>query len=154
MEGRHVSRLVAVGFFEHANLDIGIANYRHLAAYFGGAIKQSYCTEFPIDETSGHSSATAARHYAICSNDHRFMDGQQMYTYKLATEAWHRLLQLNESFVDPPPLGTSTVEIPTIIDRPNTRCPLQSDCVSLLASLMYSVAQTPTQPAIPPPPRD
>jgi hypothetical protein len=52
MEGAHVSRLVAVGFLEHANLDIGIANYRHLAAYFGGAIKQSYCTEFPIDETS------------------------------------------------------------------------------------------------------
>jgi hypothetical protein len=82
------------------------------------------------------------------------MDGQQMYTYRLAAEAWHRLLQLNGSLVDPPPSGTSTVEISTIIDRPNTHCPLQSDCASLLASLMYSVAQTPTQPTIPPPPRD
>jgi hypothetical protein len=82
------------------------------------------------------------------------MDGQQMYTYRLAAEAWHRLLQLNGSPVDPPPSGISTVEIPTIIDRPNTHCPLQSDCASLLASLMYSVAQTPTQPTIPPPPRD
>ncbi len=82
------------------------------------------------------------------------MDSQQMYTYKLATKAWHRLLQLNGSPVDPPPSGTSTVEIPTIIDRPNTHYPLQSDCVSLLASLMYSVTQTPTQPAISPPPRD
>jgi hypothetical protein len=154
MEGGHVSRLVATGFLEHANLDLGIADYRHLAAYFGGAIKKNYCTKFPIDETSGHSSATAARPYAICSNDHRFMDGQQMYTYKLVAEAWHRLLQLNGSPVDPPPSGTSTVEIPTIIDRPNTHCPLQSDCASLLASLMYSVAQTPTQPTIPPPPRD
>jgi hypothetical protein len=92
MEGGHVSRLVAAGFLEHANLDLGIADYRHLAAYFGGAIKQSYCTEFPINETSGHSSATAARHYANCLNDHRFMDSQQMYSYKLAAEAWHRLL--------------------------------------------------------------
>jgi hypothetical protein len=41
-------------------MDLGIADYRHLIAYFGGAIKQSYCTEFPIDETSGHSSTTAA----------------------------------------------------------------------------------------------
>ncbi len=154
MEGGHVSRLVAAGFLEHANLDLGIADYRHLAAYFSGAIKQSYCTEFPIDETSGHSSATAARHYANCSNDHRFMDSQQMYSYKLAAEAWHRLLQLDGSPLDPPPSGTSTVEIPMIIDRPNTQCPLQSDCASLLASLMYSVPQIPAQPAIPPPPRD
>jgi hypothetical protein len=63
MEGGHVSRLVADGFLEHANLDLGITNYCHLAAYFDNAIKQSYCTEFPIDETSGHSSATATRHY-------------------------------------------------------------------------------------------
>jgi hypothetical protein len=154
MEGGHVLRLVVAGFLEHANLDLGIVDYRHLAAYFGGAIKQSYCTEFPIDETSGHSSATVARHYANCSNDHRFMDSQQMYTYKLVAEAWHRLLQLNGSPLDPPPSGTSTVEIPTIIDRPNTHCPLQSDCASLFASRMYSVAQTPAQPAIPPPPRN
>jgi len=118
MEGGHVSRLVAAGFLEHANLDLGIADYRHFVAYFGGAIKQSYCTEFPIDETSGHSSATVARHYAICSNDHSFIDSQQMYTYKLAAKAWHCLLQLNGSIVNPPPLGTAIVEIPTIIDRP------------------------------------
>ncbi len=68
------------------------------------------------------------------------MDSQQMYTYKLVVETWHRLLQLNGSLVDPPPSGISTVEIPTIIDRPNTHCPLQSDCASLFASLMYSVA--------------
>ncbi|CAK9856543.1 unnamed protein product [Sphagnum jensenii] len=156
MEGAHVSRLVAAAFLEHANLDIGIADYRHLAAYFGGAIKQSYCTEFPIDETSGHSSATAARHYASCSNDHRFMDSQQMYTYKLAAEAWHRLLQLDGNPLDPPPSGASTVEIPTIIDKPNTHCPLPSDYASLLASLVSSVvvARTPAQPTVPPPPRD
>jgi hypothetical protein len=92
MEGGHVSRLVAVGFLEHANLDLGITDYCHLVAYFGDAIKQSYCTEFPIDETSRHSSTTTTRHYAICSNNHRFMDSQQMYTYKLAAETWHRLL--------------------------------------------------------------
>jgi hypothetical protein len=40
MEGGHVSRLVAAGFLEHANLDLGIADYRHLAAYFGGTIKK------------------------------------------------------------------------------------------------------------------
>ncbi len=154
MDGEDVSRLVAGAFLEHANIDIGIADYRHLAAYFGGAIKQSYCTKFPIDETSGHSSATAARHYANCSNDHRFMDSQQMYTYKLAPEAWHRLLQLNGSPVDPPPLRTSTIEIPTIIDQPNSHCPLQSDCASLIASLMYSATQVTTQLAIPPPPQD
>jgi len=154
MDGEDVSRLVAGAFLEHANIDIGIADYRHFAAYFGGAIKQSYCTEFPIDETSRHSSATAARHYANCSNDHRFMDSQQMYTYILATEAWHRLLQLNGSPVDPPPLHTSTIEILTIIDQPNSHCPLQSNCASLLASLMYSATQVTTQPAIPPPPQD
>jgi superfamily II DNA or RNA helicase len=154
MDGEDVSCLVAGAFLEHANLDIGIADYRHLVAYFGGAIKQSYCTKFPIDETSGHSSATAARHYANCSNDHRFMDSQQMYTYKLAAEAWHRLLQLNGSPVDPPPSRTSTVEIPTIIDQPNSHCPLQFDCASLLASLMYSTTQVTTPPAISPPPQD
>ncbi len=61
MDGEDVSRLVATAFLEHANLDMGIADYRHLAAYFNGAIKQSYCTKFPIDETSGHSSTTTAR---------------------------------------------------------------------------------------------
>jgi hypothetical protein len=55
MDGEDVSRLVATTFLEHANLDLGIADYRHLVAYFGGAIKQSYCTEFPIDETSGQN---------------------------------------------------------------------------------------------------
>jgi hypothetical protein len=64
---RDVSRLVATTFLEHVNFDLGIADYHHLAAYFDGAIKQSYCTEFPIDETSGHSSTTAARQYANCS---------------------------------------------------------------------------------------
>jgi hypothetical protein len=154
MDGEDVSRFVADAFLEHVNIDIGIADYRHLAAYFGGAIKQSYCTKFPIDETSGHSSATAARHYANGSNDHRFMDSQQMYTYKLVAETWHHLLQLNGSPVNPPPSRTSTVEIPTIIDKPNSHCPLQSDCASLLASLMYSATQVTTQPAIPPPPQD
>jgi hypothetical protein len=61
MDGEDVSRLVAMAFLERANLDLGIADYRHLAAYFRGAIKQSYRTEFPIDQTSGHSSTTAAR---------------------------------------------------------------------------------------------
>jgi hypothetical protein len=75
MDGGDVSGLVATAFREHANLDLGMADYRHLAAYFGGSIKQSYCTEFPIDERSGHSSAIAAKHCANCSNDHRSMDG-------------------------------------------------------------------------------
>jgi hypothetical protein len=79
MDDRDISRLVAVEFFEYANLNLGIVDYRPLAAYFGGAIEQSYCTEFPIDETSGHSSTTTARHYANCSNDHRFMGDQEMY---------------------------------------------------------------------------
>jgi hypothetical protein len=77
-----------------------------------------------------------------------------MYTYKLVAEAWHRLLQLNGSPVDPPPSRTSTVEIPTIIDQPNNHCPLQFDYASLLASLMCSATQVTTQPAISPPPQD
>jgi len=60
IDGEDVSRLMTTAFLEHVNMDLGIADYRHLTAYFGGAIKQSYCTEFPIDETSGHSSTTAA----------------------------------------------------------------------------------------------
>jgi hypothetical protein len=77
-----------------------------------------------------------------------------MYTYKLAAEAWHRLLQLNGSPVDPPPSRTSTVEIPTITDQPNSHFPLQFDYASLLASLMYSATQVTTQPAILPPLQD
>jgi hypothetical protein len=38
MDGEDVSRLVATAFLERANLDMGIADYRHLAAYFGSAI--------------------------------------------------------------------------------------------------------------------
>jgi hypothetical protein len=154
MDGGDVSRLVATAFFEHANLDLRIAAYRHLPAYFGGTIKQSYCTEFPIDETSRHSFAMAARHYANCSNDHRFMDSQQMYTYKLATEAWHRLLQLDGNLVDPPSSGPPTTEIPTVVHQPDSRCPLPHECASLLALLMYSVTQTATQSAVLPPPRN
>jgi hypothetical protein len=119
MDGENVSSLVATAFLERANLNLGIADYHHLAAYFGGAIKQSYCTEFPIDETSGHSSTTAARQYANCSNDHRFMDSQQMYTYRLAAEAWHRLLQLDRSPVRNPPTGGSTDEVPVGVDQPD-----------------------------------
>ncbi|CAM6005359.1 unnamed protein product [Sphagnum balticum] len=156
MDGGDVSSLVATAFREHANLDVGMADYRHLAAYFGGSIKQNYCTEFPIDETSRHSSATAARHYANCSNDHRFMDGQQMYTYKLAAEAWHRLLRLDESPVDPPPSAPPTTPetTPTLVPQPDSLPALSPECASLLASLMYSVAQTAPQLAVPPPPRD
>jgi hypothetical protein len=122
MDGGDVSRLVASAVLEHANLDIGIANYRHLAAYFGGAIKQSYCMEFPIDETSRNSLATAERHYANCYNDHRFMDSQQMYTYKLAAEVWHRLLRFDRSLIYPPPSSALIVEIPTGIDQPHNHC--------------------------------
>jgi len=60
MDGEDVSRLVTTAFLERANLDLGIADYRHLAAYFGSAIKQSYCMKFPIDEMSRPSSTTAA----------------------------------------------------------------------------------------------
>jgi hypothetical protein len=59
MDGGNVSHLGATTFLEYANFDLRIANYRHLVAYFGGAIKQNYCSEFPIDETLGHSSTTA-----------------------------------------------------------------------------------------------
>ncbi len=128
MDGEDVSRLVATEFLEHANIDLGIVDYRHLAAYFGGDIKQSYCTEFFIYKTSGHSSTTAAREYANCSNDHRFMDSQQMYTYRLAAETWHRLLQLDRSPIRNPCLGSSTVEVlsvatltwPSMGVKPNT----------------------------------
>jgi hypothetical protein len=74
MDGGDVSRLVDIAFLEYTNLDLRIADYHHLATYFGSTIKQSYCTEFPMDETLGHSSATITQHYANCSNDHRFMD--------------------------------------------------------------------------------
>jgi hypothetical protein len=60
MDGRDVSSLVVIAFLEYGNLDFGIADYRHLVAYFGDVIKQNYCTEFPIDETSRHSSTMAA----------------------------------------------------------------------------------------------
>jgi hypothetical protein len=126
MDGEDVSCLVAIAFLKYVNLDLGITDYRHLVAYFGGAIKQSYCTKFPINKTSWHFSATTAQHYANCFNDHRFMDSQQMYTYKLAAETWHHLLQLNGSHVDPPLSSTLTMEIPTGMDRPNSHCPFQS----------------------------
>jgi len=77
-----------------------------------------------------------------------------MYTYKLAAETWHHLLQLNGSPVNPPPSNTSTIHIPTIIDQPNSHCPLQSKCASFLASLLYSITQTTSQLAILPPPQD
>jgi hypothetical protein len=47
-----------------------------------------------------------------------------MYTYKLATKAWHRLLQLNGTPVNAPPSSTSTIEILIVIDQPNSHCPL------------------------------
>ncbi len=77
-----------------------------------------------------------------------------MYTYKLGVEAWHRLLQLDRSPVRNPPSGGSTVEIPTSVDLPDSHCPLQSQCASLLASLVCSVTQTIPQPAVPPPLED
>ncbi|CAN5950579.1 unnamed protein product [Sphagnum jensenii] len=154
MDGEDVSRLVAMAFFEHTNLDLGMADYRHLAAYFGGAIKQSYCTKFPIDETSGHFSTTAARQYANCSNDHRFLDSQQMYTYRLVAEAWHRLLQLDQSPVRSRPTSSLTVQISASVDQTDGHCPSQSQCASLLASFLCSVPQTIPQPALPPPPGD
>jgi hypothetical protein len=76
MDGGDITRLVATAFLKSTNLDIRIADYHHPTAYFGNTIEQSYCMKFPIDETSWHSSATTARHYANCSNDHRFMDSQ------------------------------------------------------------------------------
>jgi hypothetical protein len=39
MDGEDVSCLVTMAFLEHTNLDLGIANYCHVAAYFGGAMK-------------------------------------------------------------------------------------------------------------------
>lgn len=112
---------MATAFLVYANFDLGIIDYHHLVAYFGSTIKQIYCIEFPIDKTLRHSSTTVARHYVNCSTDHRFVDSQQMYTYKLATKAWHRLLQLNGSPVNPPPSGTLTIQIPIIIDQLNIK---------------------------------
>jgi hypothetical protein len=91
----------------------------HPIVYFGNDVKLNYYTKFPIDNTLGHSSTTTTWHYANCSNDHKFMDTQQLYTYQLAIEAWRCLLQLNESFVNPPPSCTSTIKIPIVIDQPN-----------------------------------
>jgi hypothetical protein len=82
------------------------------------------------------------------------MDIQQMYTYKLATMAWHYLWQFNGSPVKPPPLGISTIEIPTFIDQPNNHCPFQFKCACLFTLLMYPITQTTTQLAILPPPQD
>jgi hypothetical protein len=124
LDGQDVFHLLAIASFEYANLDLGITNYRHIVVYFGDAIKWSYCMEFPIDKTLGHSSSIIAWHYANCLNDNRFMDTQQMYTYKLAIEAWHWLLQLNGSLVNPPRSSTSTIDIPIVIDQPNNHCPL------------------------------
>jgi hypothetical protein len=73
MDGQDVSHLVATAILEYADLNLRIVDYRHLATYFGDAIKQCYYMEFPIDKTSRHSSATSTRHYANCSNDHRFI---------------------------------------------------------------------------------
>ncbi len=96
-----------------------------------------------------------SRQYANCSNDHRFLDSQQMYTYRLAAEAWHRLLQLERSSVRNLPTDISSVQISMGVDRPNSHCPSQSQCMSLLASLVCSVTQTIPQPALPPlPPKD
>jgi hypothetical protein len=39
MDDEDVSRLVTTAFLERANLDLGIADYRHLAPYFSSAIK-------------------------------------------------------------------------------------------------------------------
>jgi hypothetical protein len=39
MDGEDVSRLVAIAFLKYANIDIRIVDYRHLAAYFGDALK-------------------------------------------------------------------------------------------------------------------
>jgi len=124
MDGQDVSCLVAITFLEYANIDLGIVDYHHIAAYFGSTIKQNYCTKFPIDETSRHSLTKDAQYYANHSNDHRIMDNQQMYTYKLAVEAWHCLLQLNGSSINPPPSCTSTIQIPIVINHPNSHCPL------------------------------
>jgi hypothetical protein len=154
MDGEDVSHLVATAFLKHANLDLGIVDYHHMVAYFGGAIKQSYCTKFPIDETSGHSSTTATRQYANCSNDHRFMNSQQMYTYRLAAEAWHPLLQLDRSSVRNLPTSGSTDEVLMGVDRPDGHCSSQPQCAFLLASLVCSVTQTILQPTLPPPPKD
>jgi hypothetical protein len=62
-----------------------------------------------------------------------------MYTYKLAAEAWHRLLQLDGGLIDPPPSGASTIQVPTIIHQPNSHFPLHYECAFLLTSLMYLV---------------
>jgi superfamily II DNA helicase RecQ len=82
------------------------------------------------------------------------MDNQQMYTYKLAAEAWHSLLQLDGSPVDPPPSAPPTAETLTLVRPPDSLCPVPPECAFLLASLMYSVAQTAPQSVVPPPPRD
>jgi hypothetical protein len=125
MDGRDVSRLVATTFLKHTNLDLRIIDYRHLVTYFGGTIKQSYYTKFPIDETSGHSSAMAARHYANCSNDHRFMNSQQMYTYKLSQPHFEASVRMRLAF---PKVGTWSP--PSSIAENKTPC-LEVFCILL-----------------------
>jgi hypothetical protein len=63
------------------------------------------------------------------------MDSQQMYTYRLAAEAWHRLLQPDQSPIRNPLTGSSTIEIPagdpmTIIHRnPSAHLSSHLSCV-------------------------
>jgi len=77
-----------------------------------------------------------------------------MYTYRLAAEAWHRLLQLDRSPVRNPSTGGSADEVPMRVDRPDDHCSSQPQCASLLASLVCSITQTVPQPTLPPPPED
>jgi hypothetical protein len=65
-----------------------------------------------------------------------------MYTYRLAAEVWHHLLQIVRSPVRNPPSGSSTVKVPGVVDRLDGDCVSQPQCASLLASLVCSVTQT------------
>ncbi len=54
MDGQDVSRLVANAFLEYANLDLGITDYCHLAAYFGDTMKNKVIAcNFPLMRYKG-----------------------------------------------------------------------------------------------------
>jgi len=93
--------MVANTFLKYEIFNLDIAYYRHIVVFFDRTIKHNYCTNnLPINETFGHNVAITKQHYAKCLINHRSIDMEQMHTYKLVAQAWHRLIKLTPSFID------------------------------------------------------
>lgn len=101
-KGEFLSDLLKIETSSHKMRGLGFQEYRQVATAFMEKhmkykVDEMRGVDAILDRQAGHSSRTAARAYAVASDDHGSVGREEMHLYYLASEEWQELLHCSES---------------------------------------------------------